>query len=104
MTTKTGIAAFALAALVTTIGIVRGEDAKSVVAYDTYDLVLQLKVPQVFDNSTSLGERKFVTQRISGTLTIGWLKDGSKEIFVDGLRNASFKVGGKNVTYVGAVD
>ena len=32
---------------------------RTVVAYDTYDLALSLKVPQVFDNTQSLGKRRF---------------------------------------------
>lgn len=40
---------------------VEEEVSRTVVAYDIYDLMLRLKVPQVFDNSNSTGRRKFVT-------------------------------------------
>ena len=76
----------------------------SIVAEDEYDLRIRLYVPQVVNNTESLGKRVFRLQTISGSLFIYWLNDGSCLLDFDNLVNKNFKVGGKNVTYKGVVD
>ena len=78
--------------------------SNSIVAEDEYDLTIRLNVPQVINNTESLGKRVFRSQTIQGSLFIYWLDDGSYIIDFDNLINRSFKVGGKNVTYTGTID
>jgi hypothetical protein len=81
------------------------EDASSsVVAIDIYSFCLNLKVPQVLDNTKSLGYRKYQTQRIKGDMYIKWLDDGSFAIEFGNLKNSRFKVNGAYVTYKGYED
>ena len=71
------------------------------VAMDTYDIVLSLRVPQVFSNTTSLGYRKYHRQTIKGNMSIIWMSDGSFSFEFNNLVNKTFKVGGGAVTYQG---
>ena len=77
------------------------EDSSTVIAVDTYSFCLSLKVPQVLDNTKSLGHRKYQSQRIKGEMYIKWLDDGAFSIEFGNLRNSSFKVSGAYVTYTG---
>ena len=81
-----------------------GDDSSTVVAIDTYSFCLNLKVPQVLDNTKSLGYRKYQTQRINGDMYIKWLDDGSFAIEFGNLKNSRFKVNGSYVTYKGYED
>ena len=71
----------------------------SVVLSDNYDFIMRLRVPQVLNNTTSQGERRFKVQSIKGTFSIRWHGDGSVSYALDDAKNTSFKVGGKYVTY-----
>lgn len=73
-----------------------------VIAEDVYSFKLNLKVPQVIDNSSSRGYRKYKAQTIKGFLYILWMDDGSFRIDFSGLENKNFKVRGVNVTYQGS--
>ena len=81
------------------------EDVSSaVVAIDIYSFSLNLKVPQVLNNTKSLGYRKYQTQRIKGDMYIKWMDDGSYAIEFGNLKNSRFKVNGAYVTYKGYED
>ena len=69
------------------------------VAMDEYGLSLRLQVPQVLDNTKSLGYRTYRSQMITGPMYIVWLEDGSFEVKFGKLVNNNFKVGGEKVTY-----
>lgn len=80
------------------------EAGETAVAKDIYNITLRLKVPQVFNNSTSEGYRRFKNQTIKGEMHIVWQADGNFHLEFSGLENRHFKVGGKNVTYTGRED
>lgn len=80
------------------------EEDITAIAEDEYDLKLTLKVPQVFDNSKSIGYRKYQTQNIKGKMYIVWLNNGSYRLLFENLENQQFKVGGQKVTYNGTED
>lgn len=75
---------------------------------DVYDLTLSLQIPQVLNNSQSLGVRKYKTQKIKGKLTITYVYDKTgyqrPVIDVTDLVNQNFKVGGSKVTYKSTVN
>ena len=73
-------------------------------AEDIYDLSMSLKVPQVQNNTTSNGYRKFTVQKIKGKMYIVWKSDGTFQIEFSDLVNKNFKVRGVNVTYEGYQD
>lgn len=75
------------------------EETSPVIAADEYSFSLTLKVPQVLNNTSSLGERKFKTQHIKGKMYIVWHEDGTFSIEFSDLVNKNFKVRGVNVTY-----
>ena len=77
------------------------EQKASVVATDIYTLEMYLQVPQVLDNTTSQGSRKYKRQKIKGNMYVVWLDNGSYELLFENLVNTKFKVGGKEVTYAG---
>lgn len=68
------------------------------VVTEVYSLKLHLKVPQVRDNSASMGRRAYAKQRLEGEMHVTYSGD-SVSIAVRGLVNKNFKVGGKNVEY-----
>ena len=69
------------------------------VAEDVYDFRMVLKVPQVLDNTSSLGYRKFKTQTIKGSMSIVWNSDNTYSIEFGKLENQQFRVRGNRVTY-----
>ena len=81
-----------------------GEESLTVLATDTYSFVLNLKVPQVLDNTKSLGYRKYKTQKITGDMYVKWLADGTFAIEFGNLVNSKFTVNGAKVTYKGYED
>lgn len=80
------------------------EETASVLATDVYDFYLRLHVPQVLNNTTSRGVRKYKPQTIKGLMYIKWLSNGSFKIEFEDLYNKNFKVGGSNVRYTGYED
>ena len=80
------------------------EMSASVVAVDVYSFNLRLKVPQVFDNTKSMGYRKYQSQAIRGDMYIKWLSNGTFEIQFSNLVNNKFKVNRTYVTYKGYED
>ena len=75
-----------------------------VFAEDIYSFQMTLKVPQVLDNSESMGYRKFQPQIIRGTMVIQWKTDNTYDIVFGDLKNRSFKVAKKFITYKGETD
>lgn len=47
---------------------------------DVYDITMQLKVPQVVDNSRSLGKRVYKLQKITGRLLVYYDDSGEGEV------------------------
>ena len=80
------------------------DEESAIIATDTYDFRAVLSVPQVINNTESLGERKFQNQIIKGNFYVNWHEDGSHSFGFDNLSNTRFRVGGKYVTYEGFVD
>ena len=73
-------------------------------SYDEYDFKLILVVPQVQNNTQSLGYRKYQNQTITGKMYICWLVGGGFRIAFSNLKNGKFKVNGKKVSYEGLED
>ena len=82
----------------------QANDTPRVLVEDEYVIVLFLYVPQVRNNSTSQGTRRFEMQRIEGKMYIDWNSDDTYTISFASLVNKRFKIGEKNVTYEGIVD
>ena len=80
------------------------EPNSSIAAIDVYSFSLWLKVPQVINNTTSQGERRYKSQKIIGTMYVKWNVDDSFTLVFENLENKNFKVGGYNVTYEGFED
>lgn len=83
--------------LVTSIFASMSSLAKQVV--DVYSLQIALKVPQVIDNTQSLGKRAYMLQKITGRLLVYYDNESkaAEAIELANLVNLSYKVGGKNV-------
>lgn len=66
---------------------------------DVYDVTLRLWIPRVFDNSSSLGYRKYQLQRIVGELAVTY--DGLSEPSIEfrRLENRTHRISGTNVKY-----
>ena len=47
---------------------------------DVYDITMHLKVPQVLDNSHSLGKRVYKHQKITGKLLVYYDDNGEGEV------------------------
>lgn len=71
---------------------------------DVYKFKMRLKVPQVLENTTSRGYRKFKSQTVAGYLLVYYHDDGTIEFGFTDLYNKNFKVGGAAVTYEALVD
>lgn len=104
---KTLFALFAVGALSLTIShnkTALAQDAEyepSISCIDEYDFSLNLKVPQVFDNTESKGYRKYRSQNIRGKMLVNWLQKGGFFLEFRGLENRNFLVRGENVRYIG---
>lgn len=61
----------------------------------TYDVTMRLRVPRVYDNSNSLGYRKYQTQKLVGTLTVSEGGEASMSLV-----NKTHKVNGVRVSYL----
>ena len=85
--------------LATSIFAATSSLAKQVV--DVYSLQIALKVPQVVDNTQSLGKRVYKLQKITGRLLVYYDSEtkAAEAIELVDLVNLSYKVGGKNVKY-----
>lgn len=66
---------------------------------DVYAFKLSLRVPRVYDNTKSLGYRKYQTQRLEGTLRVKRAEGLEPVVEIAGLKNRTHKVGGSPVTY-----
>lgn len=72
---------------------------------DCYDLVMKLRVPVVYDNTKSLGERKYKSQKLVGTVKVTYFDSAlPPDVKVTDLVNRSYRVNGEHVTYDTAVD
>lgn len=80
------------------------KEDSSILAEDEYAISLTLYVPQVRNNSTSMGTRRIELQRITGMMYVDWLSNDSYTISFGTLTNKHFKVADRNVTYVGQVE
>lgn len=66
---------------------------------DVYSFTMNLQIPQVVNNSESMGKRVYKRQKLTGTLLVKYFDDDMAEVTVTNLVNKSFKAFGKNVTY-----
>ena len=98
------IAAFLAVLMSAAMAVEDDDETPTTVAKDLYAITITLKVPQVLKNTTSMGYRKYVTQRIKGEMYVNWLSDGTYTLSFAKLVNRNFKVGWDNVTYSGYED
>lgn len=66
---------------------------------DLYQFKMVIMFPRVYDNTKSLGYRKYQTQRIMGYMKVKYYKDNPTEVELCNLVNLTHKVNGKNITY-----
>ena len=66
---------------------------------DVYDFKLSLKVPRVYDNSESLGSRRYQTQALAGSVEVLHEDGYAVSIRVFNLKNKTHKIGGKPISY-----
>ena len=80
------------------------EEEASILEIDKYTITFILRVPQVKDNTTSNGYRKYQNQKIKGNMYVKWMSDGTYQLDFGNLENYTFKVGGARVSYKGYED
>ena len=81
-----------------------GNGSPKTVAEDLYSMTLNLNVPQVSNNSSSAGERRYMSQTVKGEMAFVWREDGSHAFRFGVFENTGFKVGGRPVTYEVVID
>lgn len=80
-------------------GLVSAADVENCVV-DSYDFYMRLRIPAIRDNLASLGSRELKWQRIYGTMHVGYISpDAEPVVWLEGLYNKDYKIGGRNVTY-----
>lgn len=68
---------------------------------DVYDFKMRVKVPRIYDNTQSLGKRKWQTQYIYGQMLVDYNTDDIAPIVTfKNCYNKTHKINGKNVTYL----
>ena len=82
--------------LVAAIPVIRGLSATVV---DRYAVTIRLHVPQVLNNTESLGYRIFRVQTIKCKMSITYAEGKDPAFSFDEAVNNSFRVGGSKVTY-----
>lgn len=66
---------------------------------DTYQFKMNLKVPRIYNNTQSLGYRRYQPQTLKGELQFIYRDDGKMQVRVNGLYNKTHKISGKHITY-----
>ena len=72
---------------------------------DEYKFTMRVYVPRIYDNTASLGYRKYKQQTVNGTLRLTYESGTVRPtITVTNLVNRSHKINGCNITYTTTVD
>lgn len=72
---------------------------------DEYKFTMRVYVPRIYDNTASLGYRKYKQQTVNGTLRLTYESGTVRPtITVTNLVNKSHKINGCNITYTTTVD
>ena len=72
---------------------------------DEYKFTMRVYVPRIYDNTASLGYRKYKQQTVNGTLRLTYESGTVRPtITVTNLVNKSHKINGCNITYTATVD
>lgn len=72
---------------------------------DEYKFTMHVYVPRIYDNTASLGYRKYKQQTVNGTLRLTYESGTVRPtITVTNLVNKSHKINGCNITYTTTVD
>ena len=72
---------------------------------DVYDFKMSLKIPRIYNNSSSLGYRKYQIQTIKGYLIFSYRNRNSIPLIsVCSLYNKTHKINGNSITYECEVD
>ena len=66
---------------------------------DVYELKMSLKVPRVYENTGSLGHRKYQQQTVVAQVLVEHADGGEPSVSVSCAENRTHKVGGRRVTY-----
>lgn len=93
-------------AILATIFALSAESAVAKTVTDTYRFKMSLRVPRVYDNTQSLGYRKYQKQVIRGKLHITYDDEGEDPVTItfSELRNLSHRVNGSLVVYSAMTD
>lgn len=68
---------------------------------DVYKFRMRVRVPRIYDNTTSMGQRKWQSQLIVGEMHVDYsIDDISPIITFTNCYNKTHKIDGKNVTYL----
>ena len=68
---------------------------------DVYDFRMRVRVPRIYNNTTSQGQRKWQTQYIYGQMLVDYNTDDIAPIVTfKNCYNKTHKINGKNVTYL----
>ena len=68
---------------------------------DVYDFRMRVKVPRIYDNTASLGKRKWQTQLITGQMLVNYDTDDIAPVITfKNCVNLTHKINKKNVTYL----
>lgn len=62
-------------------------DTRTCTGRDVYDFVMKVDTPRIYDNTQSLGYRKYQKQTIKGYLIISYLDDGTTTVSIESLAN-----------------
>lgn len=71
---------------------------------ECWELTLTVRVPRIYDNTESLGYRKYQTQKIRGYFTVQQMPYAEPVILFCSLENRTHKINGKPVTYDAWID
>jgi hypothetical protein len=73
--------------------------ASSQKVVDVYDVTITLSVPRVYDNTSSMGYRKYQRQQITGEMVVTYDCLGEPSVTLRGLVNKTHKISGSGVRY-----
>lgn len=88
-----------LLAAVPVVAAAARAQAKTTCATERWAYVLKLKVPRIYDNSSSRGYRKYQWQKLRGTFAVQRYAESEPDVVFYTMENETHKVNGRRVTY-----
>ena len=91
--------------ILTLLGMLVCAQVCSAAIADEYKFTMRVYVPRIYDNTSSLGYRKYKPQTVKGTLRLTYESDTVRPtITITDLVNKSHKINGEYITYTTTVD